>query len=192
MDDRTRKRLEQFVEKADKLRNLSFAKRIVEQGGVEYSVRMSMDEGVYAHHTGPDPEAIIAAGATFRQFFLKKELVSFSAMSALLISPDISETWKSEFRDVNQTVDFLFDEPIPVIVDGKAYTHREVADVFFYGEIIHSDEAKARIYQVWHADPVLFSLMEFYLITTVTEVMKAIFYLADLCRRELATPSEVK
>ena len=188
MREKTRDALSLFTEKSEKLLSLSFTKSVL---AGETGVRVSGGTGkeTEVERRGPSEEAIDAFILTFRFFIQDNESTSFRSLhDTVLDDPGLSDGWKQEFLRVRTELNHYLDGPLGMnlIWNGKPVScRREVLDVFVYGGLAHANARKRKIFEKWKSNPVFFALLQFELVNTLFEALRAIAYISRLCKQEL-------
>lgn len=187
MDSNSREVLKLFVEKAEKLFNMQFTRRIVEQQGILQ--RRSGDNGPWRMSIGDEErDAFIA---TLRMFIQKKDRISFYSIATLLNDQCLSSAWKDEFRQARTTVDQIFDGHLPHLnIDGQPLMRRDIWEIIVHGDLAHVDAKKRLILDRWYSDPDLFAQIEFEFFTMIAFILDQIGKVAVASRHELERNSD--
>ena len=166
MNDKTRRDLELFVQRADDLKAGGFVKYLDQKRPIALAVTSRDDDTSLIEAAGPDDDATKAMIATFRPF-IQQRPISFGSIVELCDDPGLSSEWKSRVVPIRNTVNSYLDNQV-VIVEPPGellLTRRVILDIFMYGKILHvDDDKKRRIYEQWQSDKFFFLLLttEFY------------------------------
>jgi len=188
MRSETREALELFVEKADKLRSLTYLERAEE---IRFSWAWKDDKGEELEIIGPDKEQVEAFVLTLRFFIQKKEHSSFRWLwNNVLDDPGLSDHWKQELERIRDKLNEYLDKPpkvIPLKIRGEAtITCGEILHTFIYGDLAHVNADKRKKYKKWMSMP---KLAQGILQTQCLQIMKnlyeAINYISTLSEQEL-------
>lgn len=185
MNDETRKALQLFIEKSDKLRSLGFLTTIN-----ELSFHWNTTKGEEKLEiTGPTQEQIDAFVLTFRFFVQDNEHTSLRWLAMHVgDGPDMSEHWKREFSEVRKELNNILDSfpPIQVsIANYKPPTWRDVMDVFIYGDLSHANEKKREIFKSWMHHLPTKGLLTVQFVQIVSAVTAGLFHIAEITKEEL-------
>jgi len=186
MKAESKEQLELFVQKADRVERSAYLKKVIEHEGTQIKFSWTKGVGGGFSHNFPEEEAIDALMLTARMFVQNNDKVSFGSLSKLIDDPGISDGWKARFTEVRQKLNAFLDGNSILNIDGKTYSHREIFEVFLYGHLAHSNAEKAKLYAVWSGNPLAFPMIEAEFHWTVTELLRAVAYLAHFTRMELA------
>lgn len=174
-----------FIEKAQKLSELSFTKSI-KDAGLSYSWRAESGNIIFEQR-GPSDESIDAFVLTLRLFLQDKDRISFRCMSKLVNNPDLSANWKERFEEARSRLNkFLDSPPNPVIEDGNCcILRRFILDVVLYGGLAHADKDKKRVFDNWKANEFLFPFIHHEFIAMVLVIFASIDHVAYWTAKEL-------
>lgn len=202
----SRKALELIVEKAHLLKSSRFAAFIENQRmsvGVPVNVTgipetqeiyIELRENGNIEQQFPDDQDVRAFITTFRMFFQKNDQISFRWLAEhVLDDMGISENWKRAFTAARESFnEYLKERPFHSInLAGDTKTHREIIDVFLYGDISHLDPKYRPTFESWRDNPSVFALqqMDFYII--LSNLLPYIEGLSYITKRELKLQQQV-
>jgi hypothetical protein len=175
--------LRRVVGKADVLRKSRFVSQLVQPG---YRIEF-VENGTRV--TRPDAEARDAFVLTLRFFLLQNEPTSFRALARLLDEPDVSDDWKRAFSTlrsgVNECLATAYGE---YEYEGAKhrFSNRTILETFLNGGLVHANDLKAVArYEEWTRQEGLFDMLEFWFISTLQTLFRAIWYLSGICSLEL-------
>jgi len=180
-----------FNEKADKLANLSFTRKVLESDLV---VRLWRDSGGgwRVERLGPDEESIDAFVLTIRFFVQDNEASSFARLAKAYEELPVNIALRDAFRRARQSLNEFLDSlstfggDAPSLPPGRnTLTFREIFDVFMWGGLAHANADKARRYALWSVDDGIyaFALNEF--IATLRTLLGAILRVREINRAAL-------
>lgn len=151
------KALELFNVKAEKLRQSSFMRFLLEQ---ESGITIAWEKGkpIATQTRWPDEEARDAFVLTLRFFVQKRETSSFRKMAKIYESLPISEEKKGLFIKAREQFNEYLGSKSPIQNGSGALTRRHVLSVFLYGELAHANKKLKPIYDRWMSNP-LFSVL---------------------------------
>lgn len=170
-----------FNEKAERLRQGNFAKRVFSQPS---GVTIKGEEGkpVVASRHGPDQDAIDAAVLTYRFFIQDNEDSSLRNMSTMYPEMPTSAHLSANFLDARKKFNDYLDGPLGInlAINGKVLTRRDVYDTFIYGSLAHAKEQKEAQFKRWQANEILFPLLENEFVVTLAQLMDILWYMQIL------------
>ena len=183
MRDDTAAVLRRVIEKAEVLRRSRFVAQLVSPG-----YRIEFVEGG-TRVTRPDDEARDAFVLTLRFFLVQNEPTSFRALARLLDDPEVSNDWKRAFTLVRSAInEYLATAYGEYEYEGAKhrFSNREILETFLYGGLVHANDVRAVArYQEWSRQGGLFEMLEFWFISTLQTLLRAIWYLSRICSLEL-------
>lgn len=144
MKPETRKRLEDFVERAELIQTYSYLKNL--DNIVGFKIKKEGDKGKIDFYQ-PDREQTDALLFNLRLFYGGKDDISIRRMAELCDDPEISENWKREVRAIRQTLNKRFDM-IEVDEPEGIITYRDIFEAFLYGSLGHRTE-KDKAYKMY-------------------------------------------
>ncbi len=185
MHDETRKVLQLFIEKSDKLRSLGFLTTINELG-FHWNTTNGEEK---LEITGPTQEQIDAFVLTFRLFLQNKDHLSLYWLAKNVEDdPDVSEHWKREFSAVRTTVNNVLDSfpPIQVsIANYKPPTRRDIMNTFIYGDLAHADEEKREMFKSWMQNLPTKGFLTVQFVRIISAITVCLFHIAEITKKEL-------
>lgn len=197
MEERTKKVLELFIKKADKLKSRSFIKYIVDGG--ELTLRMT--ENAPLEKFGPDDEAAEAFIPTFRLFFQDSNGFSFKYLDEVISNDHaLSEYWKQEVRSVRNWLNQFLDGPSLLSVNSEVPTRRNVMDVFFYGDLLHTSTDKKQgifgrswreQFELWEQQESVHYFYQLELASIMFNIFHAIMHVSEISKKEIESTDEL-
>ena len=164
-----------FNEKADKLMNLGFTKKISgEKSGFRFSAKK--DGPVVFQRYGPESESIDAFVLTYRFFIQDNDKISFHKMSKIYDESGMTQDKINAFKNIRENINnFLNSNSIT-----KTDTYREIQDIFIYGGLSHANETQKRIFDRWKRNQLIFKILENEFVWVLANILNAIQAIARL------------
>jgi hypothetical protein len=183
----TRKNLELFIEKANKISSSRFVKFFEEKGSrIQYSY--TADTGIRLETQFPENESIDAFILTFRFFIQDGDGISFRALANFVLEdPGVSEDWKQKFTSVRQSfAQYLDGYPTGRITwNGTTYTRREIMETFIFGGLAHANPRLKETFDMWSSDPMGFPIFQMEFNNILMNTLVHIDYIAYWSNEEL-------
>jgi hypothetical protein len=147
MRSETKKRLEDFIERAEHIRTFSYFEGKEDIAG--FKMKKVGDKWL-ADFYQPRDEQRDAILMHLRLFIQDKDDISFRKLGDLIDDPDLSTKWKEEFESIRQVLSIRLDEVVSEGQKGKI-TNRDVLNMFLFGKIAHSNpsDESNKLYQKW-------------------------------------------
>ncbi|MFA5061401.1 MAG: hypothetical protein WC494_03755 [Candidatus Pacearchaeota archaeon] len=165
-----------FNEKAEKLFNLSFTKKLTNSG---YSFKFNKDLGrLDGSIKGPDDEAIDAFITTLRFFIQDNEPSSQRNLAKIYSKKLVPKNLAKEFSNARKATNTFLDSKSIFTINGENVTNRKIFNVFVYGGISHSSYKKT--YDSWNKNFLLFIPLKNEFVTIVSLVFNNILYIKNL------------
>ncbi|MFX0202058.1 MAG: hypothetical protein ACFFCW_38595 [Candidatus Hodarchaeota archaeon] len=168
-----------FNEKYEKLRSLSFYRKVFkEKTGV--TVSRKAGEPVKVLRRGPKAESIDAFVLTFRFFIQDNEKSSFRNIAEVYENLPISQQKKELFKNSRTNLNAFLDSPSMFKIIDESPTRRDILETFIYGNLAHANKGKKETYDQWMSYPAFNQLIinEFVFILGI--VMNFITYVKNL------------
>jgi hypothetical protein len=158
MKPELKKRLEDFVERAELIQTYSYFKN--SENIIGFELRKVGDQW-QVDFSQPDREQTDALLFNLKLFYDGKDDISIRRMAELCDDPEISQSWKSKFETIRQQINERFDM---VAAEGpeETITYRNIFEMFLYGSLGHRAE-KDRAYKMYQK-------------TVTSETARAIMY----------------
>lgn len=180
-----------FVEKTEKLNNLSFTKIIRENkmGATICSIRR--DDGLFdvtSERRGPNEELIDAFLFTFRLFLQNKESWSIGNLERFYSSEFLGGDFLKEYRDIRLALNHYLDNAGDFIIkdNDRVLSRLDIMEVFLYGDLAHTNNVKKRkLFLSWTSEQSSHDLLMSVFVVIVSRVLMAINGLKDLNSRAL-------
>jgi hypothetical protein len=130
--------LERFNEKVEKLQRLRFLEDAAQGGAiVEWTKGIGWD-GI---HVGPKEESFDSVVLTLRFFVQNSEATSLFNMGNLYQELRVGIATVDEFLQLRQQINNYLDSPSNLaIYDERQMTHREIMEMFLYGDLAHANK----------------------------------------------------
>ena len=119
--EKGKKALLLFNEKAEKLHETRFMKKLKETKKISVTLEAERDAKVDVIEKGPDGDAIDAFVLTFRFFYQNNEVSSFGNLGALYDSLDIPPEFKEEYCVARKHLNEYLDAEIRCFQIGRAH-----------------------------------------------------------------------
>ncbi|MFN8399317.1 MAG: hypothetical protein U0X74_04820 [Anaerolineales bacterium] len=178
----SKKRLNDFVERAERIRNYSYfdnGEKIV-----GFKVR-KLDVGMKIDYYQPDNEKLDAISTTLRLFFQNKDGISFRKMAELCDDPDISKEWKEEFNFYRNNQNLMFEE---IVIEGDKgkLTNKEILDMFLYGKLVHNiDDDNHKLYKKWVNNETEYEILYNMFHVVLVRVLTTVLNISSICKKEI-------
>ena len=143
----TKKRLEDFIERAEHIRTFSYFEGKEKIVGFEIKEVNGKQQIDFYQPSDEQRDAILLH---LRIFLQDKDNISFRKLAELCDDSEISEKWKTEFEFERRILNIRLDQ---VAAESKTdkITHRDILNMFLFGKIAHNkpnDEAN-KLYEKW-------------------------------------------
>jgi len=181
--------LKGFNEVAEMLLGTRFAEYVSERAKRKegLSLRLEEKEGerVRIHRSYPDEHMIAEFAPTFRIFWLSKDEISFRHLERLYRELPISDDLRIRFHEAkNEFIKFMgssahIDDELGEV------NRKELCEIYLYGGRIHLDRDKRNRLKKWMSDPVMLSLVEYWLTDTFVKAFAVIRVCTDINRKTL-------
>ncbi len=198
MDDETRKTLELFVEKADRLvkyvrENHARNSLVVNPGGLVGVFRNAPEEQWQLAST------LDGVLVTFRLFVQPRDcialypLVRDSQRQPLKQKPELlkldglSLDWHEKVEQVYQLIDVALSSAPPTLMyNGEPITRRKILETFLYGDTVHANAPERETFEQWQRLPDLFGELQLEFVTILGFMIGQIVEVAQACKHELS------
>ena len=178
-------RLEPFIlfrEKASKLLNSTFARKMAEPTGVDISWN---EQGQVAVHRGPDQEAVDAYLLTFRFFIQGNESISFKNMGEHFREIDCEDYFFLKFEEARMALNKFLDGDTNFNVNGFV-SRRKLMQTFIYGDLGHANNTdKRQQFNSWMEHELLAELMKNEFKIIIVRVLHVVAFVDKLCKEVL-------
>jgi hypothetical protein len=130
--------LERFNEKVEKLQRLRFLEDAAQGGAI---VEWRKGVGWDGIHVGPKEESFDSVVLTLRFFLQNNEPTSLFNMANLYQKLGVGEATVNEFLQLRQQINNYLDSPSNLAIAAeRRMTHREIMDMFLYGDLSHANK----------------------------------------------------
>jgi hypothetical protein len=143
MKENTRRILELFVEKADKLKSFGFDEH-VKSVGLGFKATRTDNNDWTIEFGLPDEKERDAFLLTFRLFYQRNESISITNINQLATDPDLSEQWRKGVAVAQKAYsDYLegYSDYSVQLFDGHP-TRGEMFETVLYGSLAHANQPK--------------------------------------------------
>jgi hypothetical protein len=183
MTPSSRKRLEDVVRRSEHVERLSYFEGKENIVGAEMR---QVDGQWHVEFHQPSDEQRDSLLFNARLFVQNKDDISFQRLVELYDDPGISDGWKREHCAIRDELNRRLQE---VAADGVKgiLTHRNVLNMFLYGELGHRDEddREYRLFQKWVTDDTERELLHNTFHTVLIWLAVAIINVGRISKREL-------
>ncbi len=170
-----------FNNKAEKLRNHNFTKKVIEGFGVTVSAKEG--EPIIIEKKFPTGELIDSFLLTFRLFIQERDAIHFDNMAKIYSKlPDYSKE-KTAFLNIHKGLnDYLKspDKQFKFSENGQTFTNWQIFEVFLYGDLAHINRDKKKIYDRWMANPLTGTILQEEFINVTSNILRCILYTQEL------------
>ncbi|VVB88876.1 Uncharacterised protein [uncultured archaeon] len=170
-----------FNDKAEKLRNHNFTKKVTDGFGVTVSAKEG--EPINVEKRFPTDESIESFVLTLRFFIQENEAPSFKNMTKMYSKlPDYSKE-KNSFLNVRKGLNDYLNSPdkqLNISEDGETFTNRRIFEIFLYGGLAHANQAKKRKYDKWMANPLVGTILQEEFINIICYILRCVLYVQEL------------
>ncbi len=182
MDSKTVEAFQLYIEKADKLRNSNFVKRITNSSGITLSAGVGKPTTISKR--GPDDENIDAFILTFRFFIQDNELISLRNISMLFKAAVDMEVEATNVDNAREHLNNYLNGNTMFDINGPI-SRRVLMDTFIYGGLSHANPPKKKQYDSWSGIGVIFPFMQNEFSIILYEVLNVIVYIRNICEEGL-------
>jgi hypothetical protein len=173
--------LERFNEKVARLERL----RLHEAGQTGAIVEWKKEIGWEGVHVGPPDESVEAVVLSLRFFLQNNEPTSLFNMNSLYQTLGVSPVLVAEFQDVRNTLNALLDRPTPLSIEENSHlTHRDIFEMFLWGDLSHANKEHEDRYQAISKTP-FFPLFQSVFISVVRDFIQALRVIRNINRSAL-------
>ena len=131
--------LERFNEKVDRLGQRGFAE---ESSGGGAIVRWDKGQGWEGIHVGPSDKTVEATILTLRFFIQNNESTALSNITKLYTDANIGAEVSAQFLEIRGSLNSYLDSLSNLsISDEGPMSHRDILDLFIYGDLAHANNA---------------------------------------------------
>jgi len=182
MNNKEIKVLKLFNEKVDRLSSRSFLTKL-DGSGVSFEAKKlnESEPELKVERKGPDEESIDAFVTTFRLFIQDNDRLSLQNVSKLYSNPSISKDLKDEYKRVRQKINNYLNSEISLFnFNGKKYTYREILEIYIYGGISHTNEAKTEQYKALMSHIIAKNFFDNEFVNVLANLYEALAYIKIL------------
>jgi len=170
-----------FNDKAEKLRNHSFTKKVKDGFGITVSAKKG--EPITIEKRFPTDESVESFVLTLRFFIQERDASSFKNMAKIYSKlPEYSKE-KTTFLNVHKGFNDYLDSPdkqLNFSENGETFTNRRIFEIFLYGGLAHANEDKKRIYDRWMANSLVSPILQEEFINVTSYILRCILYVQEL------------
>jgi hypothetical protein len=170
--------LELFNEKANKLENSRFTRRML-KNKVGFKLLINPGRPWKAKRFGPDNHSIDEFILTLRFFIQNNEKTSFENMAEIYHKLPSTNDLVQKFDEVHHSINKFLDNPSPINLGVQNISRRDIFEVFIWGGLAHANKKKKAEYDKWLANPI-FPILEEQFVYILTQYLLAIFDVREL------------
>lgn len=141
--------LELFIEKADKLENSGFVKKIKEEFTLDIRIDLSREVPLKIRSIRPNQENIDAFILTFRFFIQDNEATSIRNVQKFFDSEFVTSEEKSKFNAARKNLNSFLSESTNLIFKDENISNQMLMDIFIYGGLSHAKKSKKEKFDLW-------------------------------------------
>jgi len=183
MKTETRKRLEDFIERAELIQTYSYMSNSENIVGGE--IKIVGDKWQVEFHQ-PDKEQTDALLFNLRLFYGGKDDISIRRLAELCDDPGISDDWKSEYKIIRRLLNERFDI---LAAEGHkgTITYRDIFEMFIFGSLGHRTEKDKvyKLFQKWVTNETERAIMYNTFHDTVVWLLVAVINIGKASKEEL-------
>lgn len=176
----SKRQLEDFIERAEKVRKFSYL-----DGGENILGFQISDERIDFYQ--PTDEQLEAVVLNLRLFLRNGDGISFRELAKLCEDPDISKYWKDEFIAIRQILNIRLDIEVVEKSNKGKLTNKDILNMFVFGKLAHKDpeDIHNKLYRKWVTSDVEYKILLNIFHTVVLSVLSAVFNISLISRKEL-------
>jgi len=175
--------LERFNEKVEKLQRLRFLENAVQGGAIVEWRRGIGWDGI---HVGPKEESFDSVVLTLRFFLQNNEPTSLSKMANLYQILGVGAATVDEFLQLRQQINEYLDSPSNLAISAeRQMTHREIMNMFLYGDLSHANKNHEATFKAVSQTP-FFPLFQADFVGTLCCVIRGLREIRNVNRKAIA------
>ena len=195
MDDKTRKTLELFVEKAERM------KKYIQENHARNSIVVNPGGLMGVYRNADDEEWQIASTldgllVTFRMFVQSKDGIDLYLLERdsqgkrrrpkLLDLPGLSDVWYEKVEQAYKNIDTLLSiAPSNLFYNGEPIERWKILETFLYGDGVHVNPIHRETFNQWQHFPDLFGDLKHWFLTILGFIVGQILEVAEVSKHEL-------
>lgn len=141
--------LQLFIDKAYKLENSAFVKKITQDFRLDIDIDIERDKPIQITSIRPDQENIDAFILTFRFFIQDKETISIRNLQKFFDSSLVNIEEKNKFDSIREKLNSFLGESSNLIIYEENISNGMLMDTFIYGELSHATKGKKEKFNLW-------------------------------------------
>ena len=173
--------LELFIEKADKLENSGFVKKIKkEEFTLDINIDLLREDPLKIRSIRPNQENIDAFILTFRFFIQDNEATSIRKLQKFFDSEFVTNEEKSKFNAARTKLNSFLSESTNLIFKDENISNQMLMDTFIYGGLSHAKKSKKEKFDLWMSR---YDAQEFFwhkFLLTIFTVLQSIQYIKNM------------
>ena len=171
-----------FNEKADEIKNSSYAKFVLEKKP-ETTISKNQGEAIKIKTIEPNDESLKSFVLTLRLFLQNNDQISFQNISKIYKElPNNFQKEKILFSQARGKINNILNTNINIKFNNKILTYCEVLDTFIYGDLAHINIDKRNTYKDWKSreEVGLFALLKIDFHSIASVLIQCILYMQKL------------
>lgn len=179
-----------FNEKAEKLSDNSFSRRVFgQESGVTISA--AVGQPVVVERRGPDQESIEVFVLTLRFFMQDNEPSSLRNVGKVYDAALVSSELKARFREARQALSDYLDSETYHATQSRRLTNREILETFVWGGLAHANPQMKKRYDSWMSLGGFSEVFWNTLVVVLATFMKALAHIHDINAEVILAMGEV-
>lgn len=183
MKPETKKRLEDFIERAEHIRSFSYFDGKDKIVGFEIKEVNGEQQIDFYQPSDEKRDAILLH---LRLFLQDKDDISLRKLADLTNDPDLSSKWKDEYEKIRKVLNIRLDE---IVTDGRKgrLTNRDILNMFLFGKIAHNNpnDESNKLYQKWITDDTEYEILHNTFHVVLIRLLTAILNISSASKEEL-------
>jgi hypothetical protein len=183
MKPESKKLLEDFIERAEHIRNFSYFEGKENIAGFDVKEVNGEQQIDFYQPSVEQRDAILMH---LRLFLQDKDRISIRKLANLVNDPDISIKWKEEVKEIREGLNIRLDELVSDGQKGKL-NNRDILNMFLFGKIAHdnpNDESN-KLYQKWITNDTEYEILHNVFHVVLIHLLTAILNISSASKEEL-------
>lgn len=183
MKPENKKRLEDFVERAEHIRRFSYFEGKDRMVGFEVKEIYGEQQIDFYQPSDEQRDAILLH---LRLFLQDKDGISLRKLEDLTNDDGLSDKWKDEYKEIRKVLNIRLDE---VVADGQKgkLTNRDILNMFLFGKIAHNDrnDESNKLYQKWITNDTEYEILHNAFHVVLIQLLTTILNISSVSKEEL-------
>jgi uncharacterized protein YlaN (UPF0358 family) len=171
-----------FNEKADEIKNSSYAKFVLEKKP-KTTISKNRGEAIKIKTIEPNDESLKSFVLTLRLFLQNNDQISFQNISKIYEKlPNNFQKEKKSFSQARKKINDILNININIKYNNRTPTYYEVLDTFIYGDLAHIKIDKRNTYKDWKSrkETGLFDIFKISFHSIAINLIQCILYMKKL------------